>query len=108
MVTSNNQGFAWIWVNLRQAHSWLECPAFHSNRLKGDIVEALQCVKCSIRHDLLFREPGPSSSTEEFDGFEIEMDPNEKPSKGDDEEEGWEALFLDEDEDDVELDFEID
>ena len=31
------------------------------NRLKGDIVGALQCVKCAIRHDLLFREPGPSS-----------------------------------------------
>src|SRR5258708_34737519 len=31
------------------------------NRLKGDIVEALQCVKCAIRHDLIFREPGPSS-----------------------------------------------
>ena len=26
------------------------------NRLKGDIVEALQCMKCLIRHDLLFRE----------------------------------------------------
>jgi hypothetical protein len=78
------------------------------NHLKGDIVEALQCVKCSIRHDLLFREPGPSSSTEELDKFEIETDPNEKLSEGDDEEEGWEALFLDEDEDDVESDFEMD
>lgn len=35
------------------------------NRLKGDIVEALQCVKCAIRYDLLFREPGPSSILEE-------------------------------------------
>ena len=26
------------------------------NRLKGDIVEALQCLKCLIRRDLLFRE----------------------------------------------------
>jgi len=34
------------------------------NRLKGDIVEALQCVKCAIRHDLLFQEPGPSSILE--------------------------------------------
>src|ERR1700688_3890828 len=32
--------------------------------LKGDIVEALQCVKCAIRHDLLFREPAPSSTSE--------------------------------------------
>jgi hypothetical protein len=34
------------------------------NRLKGDIVEALQCIKCAIRHDLLFREPAPSSILE--------------------------------------------
>lgn len=26
------------------------------NRLKGDIVEALQCLKCLYRNDLLFRE----------------------------------------------------
>jgi hypothetical protein len=32
--------------------------------LKGDIVEALQCIKCAIRHDLLFREPAPSSVLE--------------------------------------------
>ncbi|KAJ7671806.1 hypothetical protein B0H17DRAFT_948166, partial [Mycena rosella] len=27
------------------------------NRLKGNIVEALQCLKCFISKDLLFREP---------------------------------------------------
>ena len=26
------------------------------NRLKGDIVEALQCLKCLYRQDLIFRE----------------------------------------------------
>lgn len=26
------------------------------NRLKGDIVEALQCLKCIYRSDLIFRE----------------------------------------------------
>ena len=26
------------------------------NRLKGDVVEALQCLKCLIHHDLLFRD----------------------------------------------------
>jgi len=76
------------------------------NRLKGDIVEALQCVKCALRHDLLFREPGPSSSVEEEpDEYDIETVPNEKPSDDDDDEEGWEALFLEEDEDDSESDF---
>jgi hypothetical protein len=34
------------------------------NRLKGDVVEALQCIKCAIRHDLLFHEPAPSSVVE--------------------------------------------
>ncbi|KAJ7615811.1 hypothetical protein FB45DRAFT_757400, partial [Roridomyces roridus] len=27
------------------------------NRLKADIVEALQCLKCFILHDLLFHKP---------------------------------------------------
>ncbi|KZV79028.1 hypothetical protein EXIGLDRAFT_572994, partial [Exidia glandulosa HHB12029] len=31
------------------------------NRLKGDIVEALQIIKCALRNDLLTREPAPSS-----------------------------------------------
>lgn len=35
--------------------------AKHWNRLKGDIIEALQCTKCAIQHDLLFWEPGFSS-----------------------------------------------
>ena len=28
----------------------------HRNRLKGNIVEALQCLKCIYRNDLIFRE----------------------------------------------------
>ena len=35
------------------------------NRLKGNIVEALQFLKCAIRSDLIFREPDPSSRTED-------------------------------------------
>jgi hAT family C-terminal dimerisation region len=34
------------------------------NRLKHDIVEALQFLKCVIRQELLFREPAPSSLDE--------------------------------------------
>jgi hypothetical protein len=50
------------------------------NELKGDIVEALPCVKCALHHDLLFREPGPSSSVEEEpDKYNIETVPNKKP-----------------------------
>jgi hAT family C-terminal dimerisation region len=32
--------------------------------LKGDIVEALQCLKCGIRNDALFQERAPSSTLE--------------------------------------------
>lgn len=31
------------------------------NRLKGDVVEVLQVMKCLLRRDLVFRESGPSS-----------------------------------------------
>lgn len=78
----------------------------HRNRLKGDVVEALQCIKCAIRYDLLFREAGPSSLVEdEPDEFEVE-DAGEK-SEDEVEEEGWDDLFLEED-DGSESDHEID
>ncbi|EKM57933.1 uncharacterized protein PHACADRAFT_193064 [Phanerochaete carnosa HHB-10118-sp] len=35
------------------------------NWLKADVVEALQFMKCLLKHDLIFREPGPSSLVEE-------------------------------------------
>jgi hypothetical protein len=71
------------------------------NRLKGDIVEALQCIKCAIHHDLLFREPGPSSSTEEVDESEVGLNGDDRPNEGDeDEEDGqWDALVLEDDSD---------
>ena len=37
------------------------------NGLKGDIVEALQFLKCAIQSDLIFQEPDPSSMTEGVD-----------------------------------------
>jgi hypothetical protein len=66
------------------------------NRLKGNIVEALQCVKCAIRHDLLYREPGPSSI--------LEAEVNDDGDDGDDngegsEVEGWDDLLLEEEDD---------
>ncbi|CAK5280783.1 unnamed protein product [Mycena citricolor] len=44
------------------------------NRLKGDIVEALQFMKCSLRQELLFRK-FPSASNEPL------LDPQEGPDK---------------------------
>ena len=46
------------------------------NFLKGDIVKALQCIKCAIhciQHDLLFREPAPSSILEAKEGDDEEL-----------------------------------
>jgi hypothetical protein len=45
------------------------------NRLKSDIVEALQFLKCAIRTDLLFQEPDPSSRTEDVGEGEGEEGP---------------------------------
>ena len=62
--------------------------------LKGDIVEALQCIKCAIRSDLLFPAPAPSSA------FEAEAD--EDGEESDVDEESWDDLLIeDEDEDPV-------
>jgi hypothetical protein len=70
------------------------------NRLKGDIVEALQCVKCAIRHDLLFRESGPSSILEaEVNGDHEYCEEGQDDGEGSETVEGWDAL-LSEDEDD--------
>jgi hAT family C-terminal dimerisation region len=75
----------------------------HHNRLKGDIIEALQCVKCAICHDLLFHEPGPSSlAEEEPNEFEVEVEPGEGTDHDDAEEEGWDSLFLEEDDESME------
>ena len=40
------------------------------NRLKGDIVKALQVVKCALRKDLLVRLPMPSSQLEQLEEAE--------------------------------------
>jgi hypothetical protein len=66
------------------------------NRLKGDIVEALQSLKCSLHNDLLFREAGPSSLVEEeLDDSDTEADISEKEGDVADDERGWDTLILD-------------
>ena len=63
-------------------------------------MQALQCIKCAIRHDLLFREPAPSST------IELEEDHDEDlelvdVARGDSESRDAEELYV-EDEDDPE------
>jgi hypothetical protein len=70
------------------------------NRLKGDIVEALQCVKCAIQHDLLFREPAPSSILENEDSDEGgDSDDGDGINNGEPEdsaaEEDWDDMLID-------------
>jgi 3'-phosphoadenosine 5'-phosphosulfate sulfotransferase len=72
------------------------------NRLKGDLVEALQCIKCAIRHDLLFKEVAPSSKLE----AEVELDSagEDENGEGNDDADmsddmGWDELLIEEDND---------
>ena len=62
------------------------------NRLKGDVVEALQLIKCAIRHDLLFREPAPSLIIE-LEEPDLE-EASGKPGEGSDV--SWDELLDDE------------
>ena len=78
------------------------------SRLKGDIVEALQCVKCAIRHDLLFREVAPSSVmeaewNEEEDDSELTGDVGDLVT----EEKGWDELIIVDDDEDDEVDSDL-
>ncbi|KAI0265763.1 hypothetical protein BGY98DRAFT_513354 [Russula aff. rugulosa BPL654] len=70
-------------------------------------LEALQCVKCMIRHDLLFQEPAPSSKVEaeetghqELEDAGAEGDSRGQPvrEESDVEDVSWDGLLI-EDED---------
>jgi hypothetical protein len=61
------------------------------NRLKHDVVEALQFLKCALRRDLIFREPEPSSVVEDVD----DDDPGSEQETA--ELAAWDSFVLDED-----------
>jgi len=71
--------------------------------LKGDIVEALQCIKCAIRHDLLFREAGPSSVFE-TEG-DSELDTEETGEGSDVEDFSWDELLIEDEDEDEEAEY---
>ena len=74
-------------------------------------MEALQCIKCAIRHNLLFREPAPSSKleTEETTDGELEnasaedrdLECAEESGIEDNEEFTWDGLLIEDDDDDA-------
>jgi hypothetical protein len=79
------------------------------NRLKGDIVEALQGLKCAVRHDLLFREPAPSSTLEaelNADG-EDEKDGEDSEDSGSEATEGWNNMLMEDEDDGLGMDIDI-
>jgi hypothetical protein len=70
--------------------------------LKGDIMEALQCIKCAVCHDLLFHELGPSSTLEAEETSDNKQEDlgveAESGQESDMEECSWDELLI-EDED---------
>ena len=71
------------------------------NRLKADIVEALQCLKCLYHHDLLFREViHPSSIEAELDSIEVvDVDIDSQEAFSQAEEFSWSDLLVEEEDD---------
>ena len=62
------------------------------NRLQGDIVEALQFLKCMFHHDLIFREV--RTFTEEETLLDEDLGESDGASAQDDEL-SWEDLWID-------------
>ena len=69
------------------------------NRLKGDVVEALQCMKCIYHNELLFREVQVASDIEkELDAAEVvdvEMGLDEVLEEAD--RFSWDSMIVDDD-----------
>ena len=66
----------------------------HRNHLKGDIVEALQCLKCMIRKNLIFRQDPTLTIAKEIADLEDLPETELKPESSWDE---W--VLLDEEAD---------
>jgi hypothetical protein len=61
------------------------------NRLKGDVVEALQFIKSLLRKELIYREPQPSSILEQ----ELGVQEDDGDPEWVDDPAGWNELFID-------------
>ena len=78
---SSERAFSAAGITISKRHNWLG----------ADVVEALQVLKCSFRHDLLFREvEDPSIALEtQLDGQMVPIDNSN---------ESWDELIEDVDE----------
>ena len=63
------------------------------NRLKADIVEALQFLKCLIHRDLIFRADPSASLDNDLDEDEYILTYGDVPNT----EQGWDELWLEDD-----------
>jgi len=63
------------------------------NRLKGDIIEALEFLKALYVRDLIFQEPEPSSVLEEE--LEVFEDDHNPEWRDEEEPKPWNTLVLD-------------
>ena len=70
------------------------------NRLKADIVEALQVLKCFYRNDLIFREVITSREEELDTELEPMLDVDIGEQEDDREEFSWDQLIEEEEDDD--------
>ena len=71
-------------VSSERAFSFAGIPiSKHHSHLKADVVEALQCLKCMLCHELIFQEPAHCSA------IETSLD-NEAESENPD----WDNLLL--------------
>ena len=73
------------------------------NRLKEDIVEALQCLKCMFHEDIIFREVVTVAEIEsEMDEAETCLDNayGNKTDLDDEDSFSWDQYVIDDDEDD--------
>jgi hypothetical protein len=71
------------------------------NRLKGIIVEALQCLKCLYHNDLIFREVITASEEKIYMEREELLDPAIDVDVENDEEFSWDSILDDDDDDNL-------
>lgn len=69
------------------------------NRLKGDVVEAIECIKCLIHNDLVFRDvPTLEQLTEELEGMEIDGEGESAPVTANSEPFSWDSMLAEDEE----------
>ena len=68
----------------------------HWNQLKKDVVEAIQCLKCMYKNDLIFRkvETIVDKEKEMDEDYELAMD-NEGVKSDSDEQFSWDQIITD-------------